>query len=295
MDLLKFSSLAISEINFLHESSFDSIDHSWFLLIGCKLDQDDEIYIPTNGSEAESQWYIEKVIRIPMQENDKINQERLERRINLTKVTQKDICILGILDLCQLEEDENITNKVTKKVLTQLTALELKYLIKYNVFRRHTSFQEAVNSLKGYKIENSVQIGAEIILDFLQDKVQIKDVNDRYQIPTPNNTVDPGFDEFQLIDMKDKEINIQKYNNNAIKKLLEKINRMIIFLKNYDATDKPFSATQDVILRKISMLVTQLQRGGTSDMNYLLDNKINEIKLLEISCKQWEISNMLKK
>ena len=43
------------------------------------------------------------------------------------------------------------------------------------------------------------------------------------------------------------------------------------------------------------MLVTQLQRGGTSDMNYLLDNKINEIKLLEISCKQWEISNMLKK
>lgn len=70
---------------------------------------------------------------------------------------------------------------------------------------------------------------------------------------------------------------------------------MIIFLKNYDATDKPFSSTQDVILRKISMLVTQLQRGGTSDMNYLLDNKINEIKLLEISCKQWEISNMLKK
>ena len=95
--------------------------------------------------------------------------------------------------------------------------------------------------------------------------------------------------------MKDKEINIQKYNNNAIRKLLEKINRMIIFLKNYDATDKPFSSTQDVILRKISMLVTQLQRGGTSDMNYLLDNKINEIKLLEISCKQWEISNMLKK
>ena len=180
-------------------------------------------------------------------------------------------------------------------MLTQLTALALKYLIKYNVFRQHTSFQEAVNSLKGYKIENSVQIGAEIILDFLQDKVQIKDVNDRYQIPTPNNTVDPGFDEFQLIDMKDKEINIQKYNNNAIRKLLEKINRMIIFLKNYDATDKPFSSTQDVILRKISMLVTQLQRGGTSDMNYLLDNKINEIKLLEISCKQWEISNMLKK
>jgi hypothetical protein len=259
------------------------------------LDQDDEIYIPINGNEAESQWYIEKVIRIPMQENDKINQERLERRINLTKVTQKDICILGILDLCQLEEDENITNKVTEKVLTQLTALALKYLIKYNVFRQHTSFQEAVNSLKGYKIENSVQIGAEIILDFLQDKVQIKDVNDRYQIPTPNNTVDPGFDEFQLIDMKDKEINIQKYNNNTIRKLLEKINRMIIFLKNYDATDKPFSSTQDVILRKISMLVTQLQRGGTSDMNYLLDNKINEIKLLEISCKQWEISNMLKK
>lgn len=253
------------------------------------------IYVPTNANEAEFQWYIEKVIRIPMQGNDQINQESLKKRINLTKVTQKDICILGILDLYQLEQDENITNEVTKKVLLQLAPLALKYLIKYNVFHRHASSQEVIDSLKGYKIEHEVQLGAEIILDFLQDKVQIEDVNDRYQTITPNNALHPDFDEFQLIDMKDKEINIQKYNNNAIKKLLEKINRMIIFLNNHDANDKSFSATRDVILRKISMLVTQLQRGGTNDMNYLLENKINEIKLLEISCKQWEISNMLKK
>ncbi|QHS75304.1 Csi1p [Saccharomyces paradoxus] len=295
MDLLKFSSLAISEINFLHESSFDLIDHAWFLLVGCKQDQDDKIYVPTNANEAELQWYIEKVIRIPMQRNDQINQESLKKRINLTKVTQKDICILGILDLYQLEQDENINNEVTKKVLLQLAPLALKYLIKYNVLHRHASSQEVIDCLKGYKIEDEVQLGEEIIFDFLQDKVQIEDVNDRYQIITPNNALHPDFDEFQLIDMKDKEINIQKYNNNAIRKLLEKINRMIMFLKDYDANDKSFSATRDVILRKISMLVTQLKRGGTNDMNYLLDNKINEIKLLEISCKQWEISNMLKK
>ena len=242
-----------------------------------------------------SQWYVEKVIQIPIQKKDLINQEGLKRRIDLTKVTQKDICILGILDLYHLKQDEKTNNEVTGKILTQLIPLALKYLIKYNVPYHHTSSQEGINSLKGYQIENQIQIGKEIILEFLKDKVKIEDMNDRYQILIPHNNMNPDYDEFQLTDMKDREVNIQEYNNNAIKKLLEKISRMKRFLKNYDTNDKSFSATQDVILRKISMLVTQLQRGGTSDMNYLLDNKINEIKLLEISCKQWEISNTLKK
>ena len=126
MDLLKFSSLAISEINFLGLVIVYSIDHSWFFIVGRKLDQDDEIYIPINGNEAESQWYIEKVIRIPMQENDKINQERLERRINLTKVTKGHLYTGYFLDLCQLEEDEISCNKVTEKMLTQLIRLGIE-------------------------------------------------------------------------------------------------------------------------------------------------------------------------
>lgn len=134
-------------------------------------------------------------------------------------------------------------------------------------------------------------------------------MNDKYQILIPDKDVDlhrdeilisdnnMGLhrDEFKLIDMNDQEINIQEYNNSAIRKLIERINRMIKFLENYDIHDNSFSSGRDVILRKISMLITQLQRGGTNDMNYLLDNKVNEIRLLEISCKQWEISNALKK
>lgn len=295
MDHLKFSPLAISEANFLHESSFDSIDHSWFLLLGFEQDHEYEVYMPINSNEAGSQWYVEKVIRIPVQGNEQINQEGLERRINLTKVTQRNIHILGILDLYQLEQDKKTNNEVTKNILAQLTPLELRYLIRYKVSPPHASYQEVTNSVKGFQIKNRVQLGAEITLEFLRDRVQIDDMNDRYQILIPDNDMGPNCGELQLIDMKDKEINIQEYNNNAVKKLIGRINRMIKFLESYDTSGESFFAKRDVILRKIAMLVTQLQRGGTSDMNYLLDNKINEIRLLEISCKQWEISNALKK
>ncbi|EJS42443.1 csi1p [Saccharomyces arboricola H-6] len=295
MDHLKLSSLAISEINFLHESFFGAIGHSWFLLLGFKQDQDDGIYMPTNNNEAESQWYVEKVIRIPVQGNDQINQESLKRRIDLTKVTQKDICILGILDLFQLEEDKENSIEVTEKILTQLVSLELTYFIRYDIPYPQVPSQKTINKLTGFQIQNKVQLGREIILEFLQDKVEIDDMNDRYQIFTPDNDMGLNCDEFQLVDMKEKENNIQEYNNNTVTKLVKRINRMIKFLEKYDTREEAFSAGRDVILRNISMLVTQLQRGGTSDMNYLLNNKINEIKLLEISCKQWEISNTLKK
>ncbi|CAI4048273.1 hypothetical protein N7582_004336 [Saccharomyces uvarum] len=306
---LGFSTLAISEVNFLHESSSSSKDHSWFLLLGFKQDQTGEVYIPITDNETNSGWYVEKVIRIPVHANLHIDQESLQRKISLVKVTQKDICVLGVLDLYRADHDEDIENERTGRILTQLTPLSLMYLIKYNPSYAPASSQEFINNLKGFQIENQTQVGTRIILEFLQDKVQINDMNDKYKILIPENDVDLDRDEnlisddtmglhrdeFKLIDMNEQETNIQEYNNSAIRQLIKRLNRMIKFLENYNIHDNSFSSGRDIILRKISMLITQLQRGGTNDMNYLLDNKINEIRLLEISCKQWEISNALKK
>ncbi|CAI1628723.1 hypothetical protein SEUBUCD650_0M01650 [Saccharomyces eubayanus] len=309
IDHLGLSPLAISEVNLLHESSSSSKDHSWFLFLGFKQDQTSEVYVPINENETDSGWYVEKVIPIPVHPNLQIDQESLQRKISLVKVTQKNICVLGIIDLYRSDHDEDIENEVMEKILTQLTPLSLMYLIRYNASYPPASSEEFINNLKGFRIENQIQVGMRIILEFLQEKVQIHDMNDKYRILIPDKDVDlhrdeilisdnnMGLhrDEFKLIDMNDQEINIQEYNNSAIRKLIERINRMIKFLENYDIHDNSFSSGRDVILRKISMLITQLQRGGTNDMNYLLDNKVNEIRLLEISCKQWEISNALKK
>ncbi|CAI4049394.1 hypothetical protein SUVZ_13G1640 [Saccharomyces uvarum] len=309
IDQLGVSPLAILEVNFLHESSSSSKDHSWFLLLGFKQDQTGEVYIPINDNETDSGWYVEKVIRIPVHANLQIDQESLQRKISLVNVTQKDICVLGVLDLYRSDHDEDIENEMTGRILTQLIPLSLMYLIRYNLSYPPASSQEFINNLKGYQIESQIQVGTRIILEFLQNKVQINDMNEKYQILIPDNDVDLhrdeilisdntmglNRDEFKLIDMNDQETNIQEYNNSAIRKLIERLNRMIKFLENYNIDGNSFSGGRDVILRKISMLITQLQRGGTNDMNYLLDNKINEIRLLEISCKQWEISNALKK
>lgn len=105
---LGFSTLAISEVNFLHESSSSSKDHSWFLLLGFKQDQTGEVYIPITDNETNSGWYVEKVIRIPVHANLHIDQESLQRKISLVKVTQKDICVLGVLDLYRADHSLDV-------------------------------------------------------------------------------------------------------------------------------------------------------------------------------------------
>ena len=79
------------------------------------------------------------------------------------------------------------------------------------------------------------------------------------------------------------------------RKLNSRICQMLKFLENdnYFTTtvDKDIGERRDMILRQISVLVSHLEKGPTRDIEVEIARTENELKVLEIACEQWEISN----
>ena len=81
---------------------------------------------------------------------------------------------------------------------------------------------------------------------------------------------------------------IKSYNetqseySNFSKNLIDEIDQIILYLEK--GNPDPY------ILRKISILVSQLKKKPTSDIEEAIFNKESEINIINIACKQWEMT-----
>ncbi|AQZ15328.1 CSI1 (YMR025W) [Zygosaccharomyces parabailii] len=66
------------------------------------------------------------------------------------------------------------------------------------------------------------------------------------------------------------------------RRLAAEIDRMINYLDKCEPSD--------IVLRKMSMLVCQLRRGATEDIEQAIMNKEGEINALRTTCEQWEMA-----
>lgn len=73
--------------------------------------------------------------------------------------------------------------------------------------------------------------------------------------------------------------------------LLRRVDRMVEFLQSErDAPPTHYDEDYEAVLRKVSLLVSQLELGGTEDIENEVLSMENELKVLQIACNQWEMA-----
>ncbi|SJM88785.1 uncharacterized protein ZBIST_4974 [Zygosaccharomyces bailii] len=211
--------------------------------------------------ESDGAYEITRAIAIPMTLNIQESQEtefqynkpQVERRIRLMREVRPELQVCGIMVI----NDHLYDYKGLIKSFVNDFDTKVKYFFTYEP----DLDAEMHTKLNGFQLHPTKQrIGyrcdhGEIPIATNESNLEIPQVSDRQRM--------------------EQEIAFER-------RLAAEIDRMI----NYLDKCKP----SDIVLRKMSMLVCQLRRGATEDIEEALMNKEGEINALRTTCEQWEMA-----
>ncbi|SMN21767.1 similar to Saccharomyces cerevisiae YMR025W CSI1 Subunit of the Cop9 signalosome [Maudiozyma saulgeensis] len=273
-----------------------------------------ELQCSTKGQQNMAQCYlllgnqngnttVSKCLQIPIMMNEsnnfefEIDIELFHERYNLIKQVQSnDIIPLGILLVNSkiFHYDEIIESTIVLNHLGLPSPLNI--LFRYEPIQITNGNS---SSLECYQRDNdSLEMNFqrrifEIIMD---TKIEISnDVINRGMEEDPNKTITSNsmnnhhhnnnysisaFQEFN---------DINENEDKLVTELLRRVNSIISFLSQERIHPLIYNENYELLLRKTSILVSQLELSPTSDIENEILNKENEIKLLQIACNQWEM------
>ena len=304
-------SLTISEINYQYE--LESVTRSskrikqCYVLLGTVI----------NTTEAETVT-VKGCIRVPLKADDTVvDVELLKKRYDLAKIVDPDnSTLLGLLVIFAGHFDYSSVVNGLINCLLPATFHEKLYrpclLFHYEPYTRINGDEDDFQDTAQEASEEGLQLFC-----YIADHQTIQDYSRiNFTITSdPSNIViregqitgftdsKPGITEGEAnIDNEssypplESIVSSRNVARNKLRgKLNSRISQMLRFLKNdnYFTTtvDKDIGERRDVILRRISMLVSRLEKGPTSDIEVEIARTENELKVLEIACEQWEISN----
>lgn len=255
MESVRLHELLILEVNYHYEGQLtdDTTRPPLCLLL---------LGLPLNDHEK---FEIQRAIPIPLRlqvMNDQDGQfcydlDKVSKRIKLIRETNNDLQLCGIMVINEKIYDyekpiENLMQDFQgqiKYLFTYEPGLDVEMDRKLNGFTLLPKRQRI-----GYRLKHGkVNIEA--------DKIVENDVNPfSHQISTKQHM--------------DQELSFSQ-------KLTQEINKMIQYLDNRQPSD--------LILRQISMLVSQLEKGPTIDIEETIMKKEGELDVLRTICDQWEM------
>ncbi|GAV54522.1 hypothetical protein ZYGR_0AM00600 [Zygosaccharomyces rouxii] len=254
MDSVRLHDLVILEVNYHYESQLaDDAARPplCLLLLGLPLGDPEKIE-------------IQRSIAIPLRlqvVNDQDGQfvydlDQVARRLRLVRETNPHLQICGIM----VTNDQIYDYDKPIESLMQHFEGQIRYLFTYkpglNV--------EMNRKLNGFTLLPQRQrIGYRL----KQGKVNIE----THKNDDSTNSLLPQISDRQHMD---QEISF-------VHKLTQEIDKMIRYLDH--------GQPSDLVLRKISMLVSQLNKGPTTDIEETIMNKEGEIDALRTICEQWEM------
>ncbi|CAR30950.1 hypothetical protein ZYGR_0P02540 [Zygosaccharomyces rouxii] len=254
MDSVKLHELLLLEVNYQYESR--SVGDTTrpplcLLLLGLPLDDHEK-------------FEIQRSIAIPLRLqviNDQDGQfvydlDQVTRRIKLARETNPQLQLCGIM----VVNDQIYDYEKPIESLMQHFEGQIEYLFTY----KPDSNAEMGRKLNGFSLLPQRQrIGYRLI----HGKVNIE----TQKIDASINSSLPEISDRQRMD---QELSF-------VQKLTQEIDKMIRYLD--------LAQPSDAVLRKISMLVSQLKRGPTTDIEEMIMNKEGEINALRTICEQWEM------
>lgn len=288
-------SCVLSEINYRYElkcsiNEYDNVAQC-FLLLGM----------------VNTTITINKCIDIPITVNGPNNFEFVpdielfQKRLMLVKqVISNEVIPVGILLVNSkiFHYDELIQSIFASNCLNLANAVEV--LFYYEPLKINNNFTEHNLSLECYtRDDNSTTLDLQRkIFDIIMDNridistESLKCSNDNgdnnLEGNTPNSIRQLSGTDYSPFAIK--EFNqINENENQLVSRLIKRIETIIQFLKMNPINFQSYNGNRELILRKVSLLVSRLELGGTDDIQKEIMNKENEIKLLQIACNQWEM------
>ncbi|GCE99271.1 hypothetical protein ZYGM_001833 [Zygosaccharomyces mellis] len=181
---------------------------------------------------------------------------QVSKRVNLVKETNPHLELCGIM----VTDDQIYDyNKLIESLIQHFKG-EIKYLFTY---------EPVLNSVMGHKLNGFTVSphGQQIGYRLKHGKVNIET---RKADENTNSCLPQTSDRQRM----DQELSF-------VQKLTQEIDRIIRYLD--------YSQPSDRVLRKVSMLVSQLNRGPTTDIDEMIMNKEGELNALRTICEQWEM------
>ncbi|CAB4256910.1 similar to Saccharomyces cerevisiae YMR025W CSI1 Subunit of the Cop9 signalosome, which is required for deneddylation, or removal of the ubiquitin-like protein Rub1p from Cdc53p (cullin) [Maudiozyma barnettii] len=246
---------------------------------------------------------VRKCLQIPMSINESHNFEFLidiqsfHKRYHLIRQVQSnDIVPLGIFLVNSkiFHYDEIIESTF---VLNDLgLELPLDILFRYEPMQ----ITNDINcSLECYQRDNeSIAINFqrrifEIIMD-TQIEISNDVMHKRIDEDTNNGIITDSIRTYHNIDYSMSAFqefnNINENEDKLVTDLIKRVDSIISFLSQTRYNPHIYNENYELLLRKVSILVSKLELEPTSDIENEILNKENEIKLLQIACNQWEMA-----
>lgn len=292
---VSIESYVLSEINYKYELKcsiygYDNVAQC-FLLLGM----------------VDTTITINKCVEIPIAVNGPNNFEFVpdielfQKRLMLVKqVIPDDVVPVGMLLINSkiFQYDELIQSIFVSNCLELTTSPQV--LFHYDPLQITNNFTEHNLSLECYTKGNdgtTVNLQRKIFDIIMDNKIDIstesvKLNNDggdiSLQDSLPSTIRQPSNADYSPLAIQ--EFNqINENENQLISRLIKRIETIIAFLKIDSTNPQVYNSNRELILRKVSILVSRLELGGTNDIQNEIMNKENEIKLIQIACNQWEM------
>lgn len=209
---------------------------------------------------------IERCMNVPLKLNyvDDFNatfeydSSQVDTRISLLYVTNPQLKPLGIMVFNDKFYDYT---KMVEKLKAEKK--DIKCLFAY---------EPQAGNCEKHKLYCYMMEGKQREIKFMRIDFQLQNINIALgKGSTEAKSTETVTDEEEFADEKEK-----------ITKLITKLDRIIKYLESLPNNDSK-------ILRNVSMLVMQLKRQPTEDIEEEIMNKESEINALNIACEQWEI------
>lgn len=291
---IKLNSIVLSEVNYKYElqTSINSCDRiaQCYLLLGTQQDKISTItkclQIPINLNESEGFKFT-------------LDLELFHQRYVLVKQVENiDTIPLGIM----LVNDRYFSyNNIIESVFL---LNKLGFTVPINILFKYKPL-DTRNEGDDLELECLIRDQNSIIISFIRT---IYELVEDSKVKITNDILNQNDQKLsnvnvELNDRIHKNINdysshaFEQFNktnegeNELVVRLMKKVNKIISFLKEERIRPNKGIIDDDyeLILRRLSLLISQLQRSNTEDIENEIINKENEIKILQIACNQWEM------
>lgn len=254
MDSVELDQLVLLEVNYQYENQLGGDGTRpplCLLLLGCHLDDHEKFEIQRSLITPLQLQVIDN------QDGEFVyNLDQVLRRIRLIRETNPQLQLCGIMVINNQIYDYD---KPIESLMRNFKG-QIKYLFTYEPDLN----AEISRKLNGFTLfPRKQRIGYRLQHGRVNVESQKIDAN--------TNPLNPHVAERQCLDQQEA----------FTEKLIHEIDKMIGYLDH--------GQPSDAILRKISMLVSQLNRGPTTDIEEAIMNKENELNVLRTVCEQWEM------
>ncbi|CCD23181.1 Csi1p NDAI_0B01470 [Naumovozyma dairenensis CBS 421] len=272
---------------------------------GCHLLLGQEIATPAC---EEITIHVTRSVEVPLQlgvddpYHFKIDIEQVQQRLNLINKIYDNVVVVGLMILnVEFYNYSNVIEELKSQPSLQSAKVIFHYEptiknIKVDHHQRNAVDAELI--LNCYLFDTGDRIGyilKQNVIDIVPSDIVVNNgigiSNYTFASSSSSRNKNP-----QATTLQDNDEEENNRDEIKLRKLIKMIDNMIHYLEmfengEYIIKEKKGIKINDKILRRISILISDLQKSPTKDIEDEIMNKENEIRIIQIACEQWEMLN----